>query len=340
MAEVVMTRSSEGASTPRRAIFRHAWWWFFLIALVPVVVVAAPGSIGRVAQVNVDGFAVLAALLVAWATDTEAKVPGRIGARIAVFVVASAALLAVAGWLGGDLFSLWLALPTSLFIAFALSAAYSPTVALRDLVRPLLRLGGSAVAWAVALLAWPLLGAVGIAVSRIGAPTNVQGEWVFPASVFVWAVVTALPAAIGWYGFAARRLLLRTSALNTALLVGLLPWLAVVLPLSAWSTPLSTFVLRTSLDSLALAVVTVWVFQRSRGVLLPVLVLLIETSVVSHAVFVWSAPQIYPSGRPDLIVAGLHCAFALVLILQGRMWRRPMAMPQTRSGAEGRGRSA
>jgi len=90
-------------------------------------------------------------------------------------------------------------------------------------------------------------------------------------------------------------------------------------------------VLRTSLDSLALAVVAVWIYQRSRGVLLPVLVLLIETSVVSHAVFVWSAPQIHPSGRPDLFMAGLHCALALVLLLQGRMWRRP----NNRPGAQG-----
>jgi hypothetical protein len=299
------------------------------------VVVAAPGNMSYVAQVNVDGFAVLAALLAAWASDTGAKVPGRIGARIAAFVAASAALLAVAGWLGGDLFSLWLALPTSLIIAFALSAAYSPSVALRDLVRPLLGLRASAAAWIVALLAWPLLGAAAIAASHIGAPANVQGGWVFSASILLWAVLTALPAAIGWYGFAARRLLLRTSALNTALLVGLLPSLAVVLPLSVWSSPVSTFVLRTSLDSLALAVVAVWVYQRSRGALLPVLVLLIETSVVAWAVFVWSAPRIYPSGRPDLIAAGLHCAFAFGLLLQGRMWHRPMAVSQTMSDAEG-----
>jgi hypothetical protein len=336
MSEVVMTQSGARASAPRRAIARHPWWWFFLIALVPTVVVAAPGRLSVVAQVNVDGFAVLAALLVARASDTEGKVQGRISARIVVFVVALAVLLAMTGWLFGDPASLWLALPTCLFVAFALSGAYSPSVALRDLVRPLLHRRASAAAWAVALLAWPLLGAVGIAASHIGAPANVQGEWYFPASIVPGAVFMALPVAIGWYGFAARRLLLRTSALNAALLVGLLPWLAVVLPLSVWSTPLSTFVLRTSLDGLALAVVAVWIYQRSRGSLLPVLVLLIETNVVAWAVFVWSAPRIYPSGRRDLIMAGLHCAFALGLLLQGRMWRRPMALPQTRSGAERR----
>lgn len=331
MSEVVITDADAGASTLKRAVARHPWRWFFLVALVPTAFVAAGGSLSLSTSVITDGFAVLAALLVAWASDAEPKVPSRTGARIAVFFVAMIAYLAVTGWL----YEAWvLALPTSLFTALALSGAWSPTESLRELVRPLLRLRASSAAWAVALLAWPLLGALAIAASHIGAPANVHGEWDFPARFIPGGVLVALPAAIGWYGFAARRLLLRTSALNTALLIGLLPWLAVLVPRSIWSNPLvGTYGLRTSLDALAFAVIALWVYRRSRGSLLPVFVLLLEMTIVAWAVFAWSAPRIYRSGGQDLIIVGLHCALALGLVLQGRMWRRPT----TGSGAEGQG---
>jgi hypothetical protein len=274
---------------------------------------------------------VLGALLVAWASDAAPKVPGRTGARIAVFLVTLIAFLAVTGWVYGG----WaLALPTAVFTAVALSGAWSPTISLRDLVRPLLRLRASAAAWVVALLAWPLLGALTIAASHIGAPANVRGETDFPAAFIPWGVLAALPTAIGWYGFAARRLLRRTSAVSTALLVGLLPCIAVLVPRSIWGTPLiSVYGLRTSLDALAFAIVALWVCQRSRESLLPVFVLLAETAIVAWAVFVWSAPRIWGSDRQDLIAVGLHSAFALVLLLQGHMWRRPTMG----SDAEGRG---
>jgi hypothetical protein len=337
MSEIAMTYSSAGESAPRRTLSRRPWLSFFLIALLPTVVVAAGGSLSGVVEVNVDGFAVLAALLVAWATGAEPKVQGRIGMRIAVFALALIVLLAVTGWLFGDLFTLWLALPTSIFIAAALSGAWSPTVAVRDLVRPLLRVRASAAAWAAALLSWPLLGAVGIAVSHVGAPANVHGESYLPASLFAGALFSALPVTIGWYGFAAPRLLLRSSALITALLVGLLPWLAVILPLSVWSTPLNTYVLRSSFDAFALALVALWVYQRSRSSLLPVLVLLVAANVVNFAVLVWWVPRVYQSGGRGLFMAGLHCALALGLLLHGRMWRRPMATPLSASGEGGQG---
>jgi hypothetical protein len=321
MSEVVITDADAGASALKRAIARHPWWWFFLVALVPTALVAAGGSWSVSIFVITDGFAVLGALLVAWASDAAPKVTGRTGARIAVFLVTLIAFLAVTGWVYGA----WvLALPTAVFTAVALSGAWSPTISLRDLVRPLLRLHASTAAWLVALLAWPLLGALTIAASHIGAPANVHGESFLPASIIPWGFLVALPTAIGWYGFAARRLLRRTSAVNTALLVGLLPWIAVFAPRSIWSTPLvGDYGLRTSLDAFAFAIVALWVYQRSRDSLLPVFVLLAETAIVAWAVFAWSAPRIWGSDRQDLIAVGLHSAFALVLLLQGRMWRRP-----------------
>lgn len=255
------------------------------------------------AQINVDGFAALAALLVAWATGTEAKVPGRIGARIAVFVVALAVLLAVTGWLFGDLLSLWLALPTSLINR---KPGKQPDEERR--------------------------------VQGAGAQKQSPGREAVPADRRRQRHEDGprhyrrreVPPALN----VRRRTDVRGGDADDA---EQRPGEHGHSPLSVWSTPLSTFVLRTSLDNLALAVVAVWIYQRSRGSLLPVLVLLIETSVVAWAVFALSAPRFYPSGWLDLMVAGLHCAFALGLLLQGRMWRRPMEMPQTRSDAKGRG---
>jgi hypothetical protein len=317
----------------RRRLAIHPWRWFFLIALVPTVVVALPGSLFATSQINTDGFALLAALLVARSCDSGVPMPSASWRRAALFTAALAALLALAWWGGDGVEGLVLPLFTVIVTATALSGAYARTPALRELVRPLLWVRASWPSWLVAAFAWPLLGALGVFLSRLGEPAQVLGggSSVLPLSFVLGGVVAVIPATLAWYGFAARRLLAVRSPLVTAVVVGLVPWLATVLPMSIWSGPLNqlvlgfshpldSYVVRSSLGALAVGVVAVWVYQRSRGSLLPVLLFLSETMIVSWAVFVWSGPR-WALSLSSLMV-GLHCLVALALIVQGRMWRR------------------
>lgn len=323
------------SEAPRRGLALHPWRWFFLIALLPTVVVALPGSLVATSQINTDGFALLAALLIVRAGDRGPLLPAATMRRLTLFAAALAALLSVAWWEHDGVEGLVLPLFTVAVTATSLSGAYARTPALRQLVHPLLRVRASGPAWLVAVLAWPLLGALGVLLSRLGEPIQVLGggSLVLEASFVFGSVAAAIPAALAWYGFAAPRLLALRSALVTALLVGLVPWLAIVLPMSVWSGPvnelvlgfshpLDSYVVRSSLGALAVGIVAVWVYQRSRGSLLPVLVLLSETTIVSWAVFIWSGPRWALSDNFSWFMVGLHCLLALALVVQGRMWRR------------------
>ena len=122
---------------------------------------------------------------------------------------------------------------------------------------------------------------------------------------------------------AACRMLPRLSPLVTALLVGALPWLAVVLPLSIWSTPLDSFVLQTVLHAIVVAVVGLWVLRRSPASLLPITAFLVLAYAVPSLVVFWAGPRFAVGESVDWLILGLHWALALALIVQGRMWRRP-----------------
>jgi hypothetical protein len=267
-----------------------------------------------------------------------------------VLCAASLAAIVATVWLGNDgAGALGLYLFTAIVTAVALSGAYSRTPALRELARPLLHVRARWSAWLIAVLAWPLLGAAGVVISRLGTPTqaigfgsDVLGPW-----FVLGAIVAAVPATLAWYGFAARRLLESRSALVTAVLVGLVPWLAIVLPASIWSDPLSqlvlgfthpfdSYVVRSCLGALASGVAGVWILQHSRVSLLPVLVFLSETTVVSWAVFVWAGTRFGLGDGLSWLMVGLHWLLAVALIVQGRMWRRSetiRACPANRADA-------
>lgn len=333
MTEVAAIPSAQEA--PRRGIASHPWRWFFLVALVPTAVVALSGSLVATGEVNTDGFALLAALLGARACDHSAPLPAAATRRVVLFAASLVAVLAVV-WLGSDGVGALVQYSfTAVVTAVALSGAYSPRQALRELVRPLLHAHARWSAWLVAVVAWPLLGVAGVAISRLDAPTQAIGfsSDVLGAWFVVGAIVAAIPATLAWYGFAARRLLASRSALLTAVLVGLVPWLAIVLPASIWSDPLNqlvlgfshpydSYVVRSCLGALASGVVGVWILQRSRPSLLPVLVFLSETTIVSWAVFVWAGTRFGLGDGVSWLMVSLHWLLAVVLIVQGRMWRR------------------
>lgn len=332
MTTVAATPNAEEA--PRRGIAIHPWRWFFVVALLPTAVVALSGGLMATSEVNTDGFALLAALLVARACDRSAPLPAATGRRVVLFAASLAAVLAVV-WVGNDDVGALVQYSfTAVVTAVALSGVYSPMPALQALARPLLHVRARWSAWLVALLAWPLLGAAGVVISRLDAPTQAigsDGGLLGPWSV-VGAIVAAVPATLAWYGFAARRLLTSRSALLTAVLVGLVPCLAIVLPASIRSDPLSqlvlgfthpldSYVVRSCLEALASGVVGVWILQRSRQSLLPVLVFLSETTVVWWAVLILAGPRFGLGEGLSWPIVGLHWLLAAALIVQGRMWR-------------------
>lgn len=339
MSETIARRESVGSRASRHVMARHPWRWFFAVALIPTVVVALPGSLSSVDAVNVDAFALLAAMLVAWAGDEGEKAASRSGLRTAVFL-AALAVWALTWWrLGvgsGNLVSdLVPALPAALIVAAALAAIFSPSAALRDLVRPLLVLRASRRAYLLPLLAWPLLGGLAILLSHTGSGHAAWGgvglslKLDILRGTFAGAVFTAIAAAIAWYGFAARRLLRRLSPLLTALIVGPTLWLAVFLTLSIAlrSSPVNATVLLVLLEAFAVAIVAVWAYQRSRGSLVPVLLFLIESNVTLTLVWLWSGPRFNNGDQPSYLMVALNGLLALAFVAQGRMWRRPDQAP-------------
>lgn len=344
MSDALMEPEQLRQAAPKGVIAGHPWWWFFLVALVPTVVVSLPGSLSYVFTIDVAGFAVFAALLVAWACETGEKAPRRSAVRLAVFAAVLAVWLAVIWALNGTAQDAVLVLPAAVFTASAVAAVYSPTGALRELARPLFRLRADSAAWAVALLAWPLLAALGVLIVRAGVvhPASLVDPWGrgqldLLLGGLASAVFMGLPTAIAWYGFAARRLLRRLSPLVTALIVGALPWLAVVLPLSIWSTPFNSFVLQTVLGAIVVTVVGVWVYRRSPASLLPVTAFLVLAYAVPSIVLFWAGPRFAIGESVDWLMLALHGLLALALIAQGRMWRRPDATrPESVAVAPGR----
>jgi len=209
--------------------------------------------------------------------------------------------------------------------ALALAAIFSPTTSLRELASPLFRWRAPWQAYAVAVAVWPLMGGLVIEARRQPLTGSAMGGATRSFILFglLTALLTAVPAAVAWYGFAARRLLGSLSPLSTALIVGPLPWLAVVLPVGAWDHYSSPFVPLSLLQQLAIAIVAVWLYLRSRGSLLPVVLLFAVSSAVSTAVAIWLGAGRGPDYAATFSLLLPEAIFALVLVMQGRMWRRP-----------------
>jgi hypothetical protein len=335
MSDAIAMNPELGRPPLALAMARHPWRWFFAIALIPTVVVGLPDSFSLFSEVNTGGFAVLAAVLVAWAGDAGEKTEPRGGRRLAVFLAVLVAWSALTWWSGRGTLGLVLGLPSAIFTAFALAAIYSPTAALRDLARPLLRQRAPWTTYAVALLAWPLLAGVAILISRLGTTAPVQDFGGGPSwhsdigsEVLAYAIVTAVPVAIAWYGFAAHRLARRFSPLLVAALVGPPAWLAILLPLSLRWGDFAPFATRTLLSEFAVAIVAVWVYQRSAGSLLPVAVVLTGAYTAPSIVYFWSGPRFAMGNGLNYLIAGLECLLALGLAVQGRMWRTPEPEPR------------
>jgi hypothetical protein len=312
---------------------RSAWLTFLIVGLAPALVLS-----GNVIGATVPLAALFPALAAALATasgDENRPVPGyqtrRLLLAAGMVLVLGGGALARSG-LGSPLYSaLVVGIPT-LLAAWVLSGAYSPSPAVRALVRPLASARGARSAWLVAAAAWPGAAALSVAVCTQlpGLSLDADGRpgldlltgWVVPG------VVGAALAAVAWYGFAARRLQPRLCPLATGLLIGAAQWVATWATALGWTGPAEPFFLARLAGSAAAALVAVWVLARSRGSLLPVWLLgaLLPASM-GAALLLVSVDAVARADTLEQVFALFQAALAAVLVLAGRMWRRPVDAP-------------
>jgi hypothetical protein len=221
---------------------------------------------------------------------------------------------------------LQLALVPAALVGYTASCACSPVAAVRKLVRPLFAWRLPWDRYAFALLTFPALAVLVVITSHLlSAHAGSDGSASGAVVVRQWlriAIADALVAApfiVGWCGFAARRLLARFSPLAVGLLLGALlvaaDWLPDLLrpPVAVATTSI--------LGALATSIVAVWLYQRSRGSLLPVLLLrATNTTLIVGALAGTGFGQGF--GRYEVFTAA-ECAVAIGLVLGWQMWRGP-----------------
>lgn len=313
---------------------RYAWLTFVLVGLAPPLLLSG-NVLGHAVSLAVL-FPALAAVLVVSGDEDPVPVPGHRLKRLLVAVGVWVILLGIGlveGGLSDPVWTLLVGGVPAAIVAWVLSGVYSPSPGVRSLVRSLATVRGSRAAWVVGALAWPAAAAVavllcsrlpGVAIlSPVRPSSGVQlAGWV------VTGVFGGALGAIGWYGFAARRLLPRLSPLLSGLLIGAVQWLLV------WGMSLRPDTLTEPLyvwglaGSAATGVAMVWVYERSRGSLLPVWLmgsLLVASQWASYLAVLPDA------GSVEVLTeafAATRMGIALVLVVAGRMWRFPAATPE------------
>lgn len=129
------------------------------------------------------------------------------------------------------------------------------------------------------------------------------------------------PLALGWYGFAARRLLAGHSALAVGLMLG---GLRVATSLPALSSlPLAVFAVQSVTSLIGLSLCAIWLYERPRGSLWPVLLLEAASSAATIIVFSLAGTGL-GTGRDVLeVFAAAQLVLAVCLVVGWRMWRGP-----------------
>jgi len=310
---------------------RSSWLLFMLVGLVPPLLLSRNVVSGSIALVAL--FPALAAMLVLSSDEAPRPVPGhgtkRLLVAVGVVVVVAAARLALTG-LDGLLYKALAVGVPAVVAAWVLSGVYAPSPAVRRWVRSLVATGAPRATFLVAILAWPLVAAVAIAICATlpdlsVAPPRAATAGAIAATA-VTGVFTAALAALGWYGFAARRLLLRLSPLETGLLLGVVQWLVVWGFTLRPDTVLEPFFLFRLAGFAAAGVAGVWVYGRSHGSLLPVWLLGLTLVVAQEWMYLTVTPDVVArtDTLPGLFAAG-QVLVAAALVASGRMWWRPAA---------------
>jgi len=319
---------------------RYGLAWFIGLPLIASVALALVG-LQLVAPYSVATG--LAALLVCWAVGRRQDVPANLALRVSVFVlVCGGYLLATSlvepglGGLGGPWTSYYL--PLAVVGGLLVQATLSPNRAVRRLARPLVRWRAPWHVYAVAILVWPLITVLVVELSRHlpGAQAEVANGG-FIGSAIRLAPLDALwlgPWAVGWFGYGVPMLLRRRSALTASLVLGAATGLALAIPTFVHGHLGGPGLYLDIVEGLAVAVIAVWLFQRARGSVWPVLFLVAANA--SALLLNWAGDGF---GRGDygtwVAVVVAEVLFAAALVVLGRMWLRPQDFP-TEPRAEGR----
>jgi hypothetical protein len=299
-------------------------WFLLLPLLVYLALVLLPRF--RLADIY-PVLTALVALLVCWATGQRHDGPRRVIERLALFLIVATgyelALLLLRttgahqlGVLTQD------TLPVAVVAALLVQNLLSPNTALRALAQPLRRWHVQWFVWVIGLLAWPLLALLVVLLSRLLSGTEHGSglEWWFVVRLSLASPLSLAPWALAWLGYGVPVLLHRMSALAAGLPLGSLVWLSTAIPWFVHGRGgLPDLYLNLGGD-LALAIVAVWLFQRARGSIWPVLALL-ATGESSVLLINWAGNgfgQWYESTWTALVVA--ETAFATAVVILGRMY--------------------
>jgi hypothetical protein len=303
-------------------------WFLLLPPLIYLVLVLLPRF-----RYPVDIYSVataLVALLVCWTIGQRREGPRRVIERLALFLIvatgyALALLLLLKPTYAHRLAVLPReALPVAVAAALLVQNLLSSNTALRALAQPLRRWRAPWFVYVIALLAWPLLTLLIVLLSRL-LPSAQHGsglDWWFVVRLSLASLLNLAPWALAWFGYGVPVLLHRTSALAVGLLMGSLSWLDVAIPWFVHVRGGNPDLYLNLGGDLAFAVVAVWLFQRARGSVWPVLMLVATTE--SILLINWAGNgfgQWYDSSWTALVIA--EAAFAAALVLLGRMWRGP-----------------
>ena len=313
-------------TTVKASLAQHPLLWFFVLTLGPIAV--AQSELTTLLYLCAAG---PIAVLACWAGAPNEPDLRKNDLRPLSFVAvaAVATLLAAAdfgsfGWPGY--------VGVGVACGFTVSCLWSPSPAIRDLVRPLLRWRLPWTTYAFALLALPTLAVTVIIASRL-LPARTSSDqllrpfggqmWHRAAKAFACNLVLMVPFVVGWYGLVTRRLLARHSPLLVSVLLGIPLAAAFALPLWPDKTQLASMVA----SEVSQAIVAVWLFGKARGSLPPLLLLTAAGNLAGYAIF-WAGLGFGGFETFQLAVALVQCLLALCLIVGWRMWRGPTGKAQ------------
>ena len=326
-----------------RCIRRHPLTSFFALAFALSWSIWGASSLMRMSAptlatslVALGGFGPAAAAVLVACTTDPARVPTtrsrwRVIAAATVFVMAAGASIGTAAGAAADSWAV-LSLVTLVVLcccpAVLVWTAWSRCRGVRQLLSSL-REGRVRLAWyAAAMLVMPVISLLGWCLSiALDLPSNAQTPQPPDSTPLLPLVLLStalfggpLGEEVGWRGFALPRLQQRVSPAVASLWLGL-GWAAWHIPLhlrglydSSMGAGLGGLFLRV-VSQVGLAVIFTWLYNHTSGSL-PVMIVL-HTSVNISSAGLW-----WPQTVGATLLVGV---LVVVLIVSGRMYRRPLA---------------
>lgn len=336
---------------------------FLVVAVVGTLVLALGEGVGISSDYSIVVTG-LAALLFCWACSARGDGPGRPILRLTIVIAVFVVNLALAAWslehfrndhvpsfessyadairevLHPD-FSSWLPVWLEGLVAgLILGCVWSASDGPRDLVRTLVSwVPGRTGRLLAVLLVVPL--AIALCSILVTRATRVQGWAVIPyrasatetVIIFLMLLVTSTTLTFAWFGFAAPRLARTLPPLFIGVLVGVaveLPGLvAMVKSVAAHDLPRRGVVvdeLPALAFAVAISIIALWLTRLTPHSLLPVLVFMAAVFAAHGVAFTFAGATFESAWRSSDIYRWAVSGVAVLVVLQGRMWRRAASL--------------